>query len=833
MLCLFIGAAVYASYLLLAERKPYKAKIFIDGGLLTSSDAETQTEGKKINPAFSPVKTKWKGSRCPLLSIDSEKSNSQNEKLAPILCNVPEQVEEFCVYTESFFRTEIDDRSCRETVIDLCEVETDHNYNLNHRHSHSDHVVSCHNNHNVCNGSETFSLGMISPSTGFLHWKHFAFLKGVEDELNHLLKGKTDSAFCFIRCGTFWDASAKTQLLIFPPNILKFKPKQLLKQSLKKKPFNVNLILLDSVSRPHLYRSLPHTVELFRKINLNASIPTTVLDFELVHAVKARTFETLHALFSGKLLQLKESGDRVNPVPVEANVMFEIFSKLGYQTLWQEDMCWKHEWGLVRNLKVLEPAILGEKRWKKLNSSLEKNFIDHVGITHSSCEVFRKYQILEPFHYPPVLCYSGKQYHEYFLEYLISFLENIRLQPAAKPLFSFSILCTGHEGSGKRIKTLDFSLQHFVQKLIDDDNTFTIIFSDHGNTYGQFAASVEGQFEAFHPHMFMIIPDRLVHSLGKEKIAALKTNQKRLVTVQDLHFMLAALSSLSSTSINEYTNIGLFKELSPNRTCADLNLLSPSLCICDGMPSKVPIGHFYSLVAEYALGQLNELILKQYTNSLSTAVLTNKHCLRLKGNSFDNVKQTRITEKLKISLNLHVQVGEIFKVEVRLNLGQSSNMEMELLSYERLTEYGVYRSCRDPNIESRLCICNHTSEYFLPKQNKYLDMRVQKSPLWQFDLEEFGVATKAENKHENCLFILSRVYSAGIVLEAANSCLGVKYDIKVVLNYSNMQSSAPNPVRTSLQSGAVRFLVVLVSHNPNDQWKWDYTLHYKWETFPQ
>ena len=806
IISLIIATVVFASFRLFTKK-------YYGDGYRASPFKRLYRDNSK--PKFANVRNrKFTSSHCPQQSLGR---GSYGKDSKSVFCNVPEQSEELCAYAQKLFRTDLSNEiSCKETLVDLCKIKT----------GNSGFEVSCQNN--VCNENETLSLGTVSPQTGMLKWKHYSFLKGMEMDLNRLLKRNAEISFSFIRCGSFWNAKAATQLFVFPPNVLKEMPKPYV--HVKNNRFNVNLILIDSVSRPHFYRSLPQTVGIMRQINLDNNIPFAVLDFELVHAVKARTSETLHALFTGLLEQLQQSEFETDYLEVGAAVLFDNFKNIGYQTLWQEDMCWQHEWGLVRDLKVLEQGISEYERWKRLNNALKKNFIDHVGITHSSCEVYRRYGVKEPFHYPPVLCYSGRLYHEYFLEYLINFLKIIKSTPQAKPLFTFSMLCTGHEGSGKRIKTLDTSLEQFIKKLLDDKNTLTIIFSDHGNTYGRYAASIEGKFEAFHPHMFMIISDETARALGENKMAALKTNRKRLITVQDLHFMLMNISS--SNRDNADSNIGLFKELSSDRNCTDLNLLSPSLCICDGFPSKAQFIHFISLLAEYALGQLNELILLQQIRNSKSSLnhfkfdQAGKHCLRLQGNRYENVKQTKVKNKARISLDIFVQLKAIFRVELQfIPQDLSTKLEVSILSYQRLTESGINMICRGSHIDIKLCVCG--ASYFALQHSK---TEMYKTFFWQFEKEQFGKLTNAEDKHEKCLFILSRYYSSGIVIEAANACHGVQYDIKIVFSYSNMQSLGPNRVTSTLQPGVVRFIVVLVSIEPNIHWNWNYTLHYRWKT---
>ena len=95
--------------------------------------------------------------------------------------------------------------------------------------------------------------------------------------------------FLFLRCGSIYQA------LTFPPTLKK------VEDGKTRSAINVNVIMLDSISRPHFYRYIPRAAEAFRKIVRDPSIKATVLDFELVQSIGQQTFENLRPFFSGVL----------------------------------------------------------------------------------------------------------------------------------------------------------------------------------------------------------------------------------------------------------------------------------------------------------------------------------------------------------------------------------------------------------------------------------------------------------------------------------------------------------------------------------------------------
>ena len=96
-------------------------------------------------------------------------------------------------------------------------------------------------------------------------------------------------SFLFLRCGKNF------QVLTFPPILEK------VVEGKNKSRININVIMLDSISRPHFYRIMPRAVEALRKIVQDPNIKATALDFELAQSIGQQTFENLRPFFSGVL----------------------------------------------------------------------------------------------------------------------------------------------------------------------------------------------------------------------------------------------------------------------------------------------------------------------------------------------------------------------------------------------------------------------------------------------------------------------------------------------------------------------------------------------------
>lgn len=140
------------------------------------------------------------------------------------------------------------------------------------------------------------------------------------------------------------------------------------------------------------------------------------------------------------------------------------------------------------------------------------------------------------------ICYNGRHQHEYVLEYLTKYLDAVGDTPRSKPLFAYTSTHVSHDDVGIRVQTLDTHLKEHIQKMSTKDNTLTIIFADHGNTYTTYQSLADGKQEMYHPFMLMILPKTLGQKFGKTVVRNLLENQRRLFTLFDLREGLLELS---------------------------------------------------------------------------------------------------------------------------------------------------------------------------------------------------------------------------------------------------------------------------------------------------
>lgn len=419
-----------------------------------------------------------------------------------------------------------------------------------------------------------------------------------------------------------------------------------------------------------------------------------------------------------------------------------------------------------------------------------------------------------PFNGPPgdQICFNGQFQHSYFLRYIADTLNAIRATPKAKPIFMYTTLNVVHDERSLRTQTLDGTLQNYVSSVANDENTLSIILADHGNTYTLYASEfLEGRFEMFHPSLFFIVPDKVASFLGEDVMSALKVNQRRLVTMIDLHRSLMALA----TPLRGVRPEGVFTPISENRTCDDLELRTPNLCVCEGWDIPADNDTWQIPVAEFAIGELNNRLQKQYhalPSVQNCPKVIKPSCQRLQALWFENVRvrNSKTDQSLITSMDIRVKAGDvvpqkqdIFHVEVQTKeilVSERSSLDMRLLNYDRHTLFGKYQICADSGVELKLCVCSHNASNSGLAPHSF--------ERWK----HFGQRSIFKNiSNRLCLWLVERRYSKGKAYEVANLCPNQPFRVKIDAVTSNKKLSRQLPVTFDVQPGQVVFVFYLAA----------------------
>ena len=136
---------------------------------------------------------------------------------------------------------------------------------------------------------------------------------------------------------------------------------------------NINLVMIDSVSRAHFYRSLKKTITAFNLINQNKLSQTEILDFEQFQAVHGHSVDNAHALFTGIMYPESYNDTLREDLPVGMDQFYTFFKERHFRTLYQDDACYKAIWGLRMDVG-------GASSWEEFLQKIKDANIDETGM---------------------------------------------------------------------------------------------------------------------------------------------------------------------------------------------------------------------------------------------------------------------------------------------------------------------------------------------------------------------------------------------------------------------------------------------------------------------
>ncbi|XP_031555080.1 uncharacterized protein LOC116291986, partial [Actinia tenebrosa] len=761
-------------------------------GLLVTYVLITSTAiDKKIYKALGHSKKVIVSSECHRTSLSEDNEDGRQKSLEDeddeILCKPHRPSPKSCQAANSFFGSPSDTitrRSCSPVpTSDICWYTESNQPAL---------VCSL----DFCEDSRIY-MARIDPDYGVIRkWEAitpFSTAKALEFVTNSRNQGDT---FCYIKCAGF------VRVIILPPKILVNTNRV---DSTKK--VNVNIIVLDSISRPHFYRVMRKSVKALRDIHQNSTIPASALDFELFQSISMHTFENIRPLFSGIIKAnddfLSKSAAAQEPLGID--VLFKHFKEYGYQTMFQEDLCWYDEWGIMLdNLERKKDSKPSIKKWNKFNKVISKHHLDHIGITHFSCEVFREYGYSNHYDRPSTVCFNGRFFSSYFLHYLRAIREGLRNVEDAAPMIMYHHFNTPHTETGLRVRSMDEELSKFIRFAAGDPYTWTILLSDHGHTRTTYGLTDEGLHERYNPLSFMIIPHKTAQLMGKDRFENLKKNQNRLLTTLDIHGALMTLNDAKKPS-NDSRVSGVFAKISSNRTCSELPLMPLARCQCEGAEEKLMDNSPNVLwMAELALGTLNNVIQQQYSEdseSKSKGPQGFGKCVRFVGKSFTKIVQRN--SGLLTTFDLHIDsssVGlkddEVFRVAVEL-----TGLKPSLKFFDRQTLYNKFKGCADDAVELKLCMCDRTkTSSYKPGPLKTAEMKKLISS------RMFGSKTVVKDLYEGCLFQIIRTSKVSVAYEVANSCIGKTFSVKAEGESYYFLMSRELPMEFLVKPNTVHFM---------------------------
>ena len=603
-------------------------------------------------------------------------------------------------------------------------------------------------NNLLCRGN-TVSVGIMNTETGkviYLKKLNMTMLREMLSKDKMMFQDHS-AEFLFLSCNE--KMNKMHQVLQMPPFISTFQ-----KKSEKKEKWNINIIVIDSLSRQHFYRTLPKTVAVLKKTNFDLTSDSLVFDFKLFQSVAHFTYINIQAFFSGVIAANFTQNRRYS-----FEEFFSKFKEAGYQTLAQEDTCWYDEWGNIftGNRKFKAKTKLDHDRiWNEIKNVSRHFGVDSFGLTHMSCDILGKYKKTNLFNTQKVVCLNGKPLSSYFMDHLLEKISGTNTVPNSRPLLAYTHINFAHESSGMRIRAIDNDLASLVSKLSKTKNTFSVIFSDHGGKTTKYSIDeLAGRFEVYDPFMFMIVPKDLAKALGPEKITNLKSNQNSLCNVVDLRNTLLRLINKADKNKEDL----LTNKMMLRSSCDQFHLSEHVLCKCINkieFPNQKENKEFFIWLGEFAMGKLN--------NKLTSKLKHSKNrCVHLIGSSIRNVArkvaQYGFVYTFDVVVKFQNNTREIFYFNVFFNYERNENMNLLIVKYwERISIYNTFGKCRDSGVPIKMCLCSNKNTETITRQ-------------YVIDYKQFGQTSQIDFiKEKPCLLLLKRQNKNVLSFELLNSC---------------------------------------------------------------
>ena len=464
-----------------------------------------------------------------------------------------------------------------------------------------------------------------------------------------------------------------------------------------------------------------------------------------------------------------------------------------------------------------------------------------TGLTFASCKILGDNDLKTPFNGPESsqICFNGQFHHSYVFHHLLDFFGNNRQR--TRPRVGFTTINTAHDYKGLRVQTLNQDLSAFARILSTYENTLTILLADHGNTYTKYtSAMLEGRFEMYHPSFFMILSGGVKKWLGRAAVNSLRQNTKRLFTMIDVHKTVLGILSRSRTG--KYTEqSGLLSLIPAGRSCEDLELALPNLCVCEGWDTPVQNDAKQVGVLEFAVGTLNNVIDSQRRAAVKNGLSMQRRCNRLFAKSFRNVRERSEGQYLITTLDFAVTSGpgsrqteDVFHVEIQSTISdRHTSREMKMLSYDRISQYGIYRKCKDPGVHVKLCVCSlkasggsgSTQNQNLWQPNGELNIY----GLFRLQPRYLGIPSEqvlTESLESKCIFFLARNFwdtstttpsASRAVISAFNVCSTKDVVIHIDVTTSNFKLSRDFPMILTVEPQTITFVTVAT----RTVWYWD------------
>lgn len=421
------------------------------------------------------------------------------------------------------------------------------------------------------------------------YWQSFMWREQIELENNE---------FIILKCG---DYQKSAELInIFLPSAytrasqlsFQYSPKDF-------RPFGMHIIVLNSLSRPHFYRSLPETTSFLNSL-LDKSNEYVSYDFLINNAQSLKTRVNLVNMLLGKNFQKhfehikKFNGTDKNYdneyKDIQEDSVWKYYERLGYVTMFSFDNSKTDFYEDIGKNVYTDHKVLGF--WK-----LAQKVFNYDNEKFTSA------------------CLGNKYSHRLMFDYLTQYIRNYK----GVNKFSFTHFSGGTSIYGSTSNIWDRDLKETLQNIVSiyensREDFMIMLVSDQGQQINNNKYFEEASSESISPVHIIFTKKSLIDRLGPETDSILKHNTQKLISRFDwylslLHLAYAPYGGLEANAniykemkgkVQNEKAVSVFMEKIPDeRLCQDMNI-PYHLCQCQGY-NEIPVDSIIIKKAVYPL----------------------------------------------------------------------------------------------------------------------------------------------------------------------------------------------------------------------------------------
>ncbi|CAG7723524.1 unnamed protein product [Allacma fusca] len=443
------------------------------------------------------------------------------------------------------------------------------------------------------------------------------------------------------------------------------------------KAWNVLFIGFDTVSRSHLHRSLPKTLEFLSKKGF--------VDLKGYHSLAPYTTVNTAAMLMGLQTCLDcpqvyndKCAKTINDYLDECPVIIKDFNAGNFLTLYMDN---------------------AENEYSPLQ--LEMPIADfHVNPIFHVVNKFREKRNIEKRE-----CFSNESGVEFMISYQKKFMEKFKNYP----FFAFTWFAHPFHDYPYSLAHYDIKFLNFFQSLDPKiySRTLIMISGDHGERYQFFNSDgVEGYIERSLPPLLVRLPDHLPNFA--EATSTLNQNADKLTSAFDIHqtFRHILNYEVPGEAFALKDRSSLMKSIPDDRTCDKLHVLK-GFCVCNATENRRSLENSIYLkeLIIFSIDQLNQMVqsseIGEFCEEWITVFMPEIAAFEVSRRSETKIVLLRFFARPKSTWVKH-------KFEIRLSVSHKYNSisdKMSLVpgSIMRVDAYGQENSCIfETNIEDKL-----------------------------------------------------------------------------------------------------------------------------------